>query len=49
MLGLSLLVNTADGAVLAAEDYRALMEDAGVTAKECVTHGLVTAQTGERR
>jgi ubiquinone/menaquinone biosynthesis C-methylase UbiE len=49
MLGLSLLVNTAEGAVMAAEQYRALMEEAGVTAKECVTRGLVTAQTGERR
>jgi ubiquinone/menaquinone biosynthesis C-methylase UbiE len=49
MLALSLLVNTADGTVLAAEEYRALMEEAGVTAKECVTRGLVTAQTGERR
>ncbi|WP_406492858.1 methyltransferase domain-containing protein [Streptomyces sp. NBC_01604] len=49
MLGLSLRVNTADGAVMAAEEYRALMEEAGVTAKECVTRGLVTAQTGERR
>ncbi|MFC8428920.1 methyltransferase domain-containing protein [Streptomyces sp. NPDC057253] len=49
MLALSLLVNTADGAVLAVDEYRALMEEAGVTAKECVTRGLVTAQTGERR
>jgi SAM-dependent methyltransferase len=49
MLALSLLVNTPNGAVLAVEDYRRLMQDAGVTAKESVTRGLLTALTGERQ
>ncbi|MEG3626641.1 methyltransferase domain-containing protein [Streptomyces poriticola] len=49
MLALSLLVNTQEGGLLAAEDYRALMAEAGVAPKECVTRGLVTALTGERQ
>ncbi|MGA5259177.1 methyltransferase domain-containing protein [Streptomyces griseoincarnatus] len=49
MLALSLLVNTENGGLPEADEYRALMAEAGITAKECVTRGLVTALTGERQ
>jgi hypothetical protein len=49
MLALSLLVNTQNGGLPEAGEYRALMAEAGITAKESVTRGLVTALTGERQ
>ncbi|MFE9772134.1 methyltransferase domain-containing protein [Streptomyces sp. NPDC005931] len=49
MLALSLLVNTENGGLPEAGAYRALMAEAGIAAKECVTRGLVTALTGERQ
>ncbi|MCT7351139.1 methyltransferase domain-containing protein [Streptomyces sp. 15-116A] len=49
MLALSLLVNTENGGLPEADEYRALMAEAGIAVKECVTRGLVTALTGERQ
>lgn len=49
MLALSLMVNTENGGLPEAGEYRALMAEAGIAAKECVTRGLVTALTGERQ
>ncbi|MEV0322596.1 class I SAM-dependent methyltransferase [Streptomyces sp. NPDC050659] len=49
MIALSLLVNTAEGAVQDESAYRTVMETYGITAKESVTPGLITVLTGERR
>ncbi|MEU1328858.1 class I SAM-dependent methyltransferase [Streptomyces sp. NPDC005865] len=49
MLDLSLLVNTTEGGLPEPDEYLTRMEKSGVTAKESVTRGLVTALTGERR
>lgn len=49
MLNLSLLVNTRSGGIREPHEYRRQMEKCGITPKETVTRGLITAMTGERR
>ncbi|RFU84713.1 class I SAM-dependent methyltransferase [Streptomyces triticagri] len=49
MLDLSLLVNTRHGELADPADLRTEMAKHGITPKETVTRGLITALTGERR